>query len=259
VKNEPFRTDPGSEPSKQPSGQIPKVGFEPEDLGLLPAVGRKLRTLGRKRLRIVFSRRLFFIYSVPEVQKSLPPVRERGPSIPLAKAFPSDEIGGTETRDGSREPAKQIHLPSHSQITHEIPQLSHGGVERRSNREILLSVERSLSEKVSLAGSREPTPLWKETELEKLRKEAMELRVLLAGISVQDFPILTRFLRLVSENPRTFFWYSYKDFYQGETDTPDPGEEAPLSGPDPVQGDHHGRSPASPSPGTTGELEGERR
>jgi hypothetical protein len=116
-----------------------------------------------------------------------------------------------------------------------------------------------LSEKVSFAGSREPTPLWKETELEKLRKEAVDLRVLLAGYSIQDFPILVRFLRLVSEEPRSLFWYSYKDFYQGGTDTPDPGEETISLDPNPVQGDAHDASPESPSPGTTGETEGERR
>jgi hypothetical protein len=167
-----------------------------------------------------------------------------------------------EKRDGSREPPNlEVQHPSQSQFSHEIPQLSHGGVDRRSNREILLSVERSSSEKGFLAGSREPTLEELRTQ-EKFREEVRELRVYLAQdaqFEFGNFPILFELLREMEKQflqlPPGTLW----DQSPSRTDTPEPGEKSPLSIPNPVQGDLPDRSPESPSPGTTGESEGERR
>ena len=263
MKNEEeARADPGSElqPPARP-GTLLNWDPSPAQNDLFGVLGRLLNGLRRARLERLGAIPFFSFKLIPKPKESPPPYLEGILSRARAKGLLSGEDRvSTEGRVSSRELANTpIHLPSQSQISHEFPQLSHGGVDRRSNRDILLSVERSLSEKVSFAGSREPTPLWKETELEKLRKEAMDLRILLAGYSSQDFPILLRFLQVVSETPMAFFWYSYKDFRQGGTDTPDPGEETISLDPNPVQGDAHGASLESPSPGTTGETEGERR
>jgi len=115
-------------------------------------------------------------------------------------------------------------------------------------------VEWSLNSR-DFAGSREPTP--KEISFfKKLRKEAWDLRKLLAQLSDEDFPIFTELLREVCENPSSLSWFLESKVSFG-TDTPEPGEN-PDSNPNPIQGDLPDGSPGL-QPGDPFNNEGERR
>jgi hypothetical protein len=121
-------------------------------------------------------------------------------------------------------------------------------------------VERISKEKVFLAGSREPTPA-ERTDWEYYRKEVEELRILLAQDPHEKFlfqGILMGVLAGVYRDLSLFSMISRLVLPAG-TDTPEPGENTTSSDPKPVQVDVPDGPPESPSPGTTGELEGERR
>ena len=151
--NEPSpRADPGSAPPGQYRIFIRNTeGLE--ENSVIQILGRTLELLGAIRISRKGSLPFFGIKLIPKAQESPPPGFRLKPSTSSSKGLLSEKTS-IGLRDSSRELAStEVHHPSQSRITHEIPQSSHGGVDRRSNRDILLSVERSSMEKRFLAGS----------------------------------------------------------------------------------------------------------
>ena len=262
MQNDKSRTDPGSEPSPRSWNPILKKPEGLEENSVLGILGRFFSILGAIRLRRISTKRFLSFHLVPQEEKSPPPEFHRRLSTSSPKGLLPGEGPLIEKRDGSREPPNlEVQHPSQSQISHEFPQLSHGGVDRRSNREILLSVERDSKEKVFLAGSREPT-LADLFLFAGFRKEVAELRIHLAQdpqFEFGKFPILFEVLRSLENTVPPLDLDTAEEKRTSRTDTPEPGENTTSSDPNLVQGDHRARSPESPSPGTTGETEGERR
>jgi len=260
VKNEPeARTDPGPAPSKQGYGIILKDPEGLESNTPIAVLGRTIKFLRSTWLIRKETFPFFSIKFVPEKQESPPPLRQRVVSSSVPKGLLPSETSIPETRDSSRELASnQVHLPSQSQISHEFPHISPQVSDRRSNRDILLSVEWSLNSREFLAGSREPTPE-EYFDWESLREEVRDLQIQVA----QDpdsklFPISFGILTVVSTDLPSFLRISRRLFSSG-TDTPEPGENPLDSNPNPIQGGATEASPESPSRGETGETEGERR
>jgi hypothetical protein len=250
-----------TEPSSAPKTQYPIFIKKPEGLeenSFLGILGRVFERLRATRIHRKGSFPFLVIELVPKVQQSPPPRFQRNLSTSSPKGLLSRELS-TGLRDSSRELAStEVHQPSQSRISHEIPQLSHGGVEWRPRTEFFLSVERDSKEEVSLAGSREPTSEEKQ-DFVFLREEVRDLEVELAQYSSKrKFPFSFGVLAVASRDFTTFLRIR-RLLFPSETDTPDPSEETTPSSPNLVQGEHSTVSPTSPSPGTTGELEGERR
>jgi len=268
VKNElEARADPRPDPPPKRSSLIIKNPSGTEGNTPVEVLGRFLSWLWALRIGRKVFRPFFFFHLVPQLEQRPPPALHRrlSTSAPVGNSIVR---GNPETRDSSRELASnQVHLPSQSQISHDL-KYPPGKVDQRSNREILLSVEWSLNSK-EFAGSRESTGTSTERGLvsplidfqyKEFREEVREIRLLLAEIPNEKFSFETfrLILQVVDENPtlfqdllargvRTEVW-PIPLLIEGFSTDPEPGELFD-SNPNPIQGDLPDRSPDSPSGG----------